>query len=68
MLTKEDNQLLARVGPGTPMGNLFRQYWLPFLFARRVGAAFWGRRTSSTAGTLLSGFSIGAGEIFAQMV
>ena len=29
MLTKEDNELLSRVGPGTPMGNLMRQYWLP---------------------------------------
>ena len=29
MLSKEDNELLCRVGPGTPMGNLFRQYWLP---------------------------------------
>ena len=29
MLSTEDNQLLCRVGPGTPMGNLMRQYWLP---------------------------------------
>jgi phenylpropionate dioxygenase-like ring-hydroxylating dioxygenase large terminal subunit len=29
MLSQEDNDLLCRVGPGTPMGNLFRQYWLP---------------------------------------
>ena len=29
MLTKEDNELLCRIGPGTPMGNLMRQYWLP---------------------------------------
>jgi phthalate 4,5-dioxygenase oxygenase subunit len=29
MLSKEDNDLLCRVGPGTPMGDLFRQYWLP---------------------------------------
>jgi nitrite reductase/ring-hydroxylating ferredoxin subunit len=29
MLSKEDNELLARVGPGTAMGNLMRQYWLP---------------------------------------
>src|SRR3972149_7750 len=29
MLSKEDNQLLCRVGPGTPMGDLMRQYWLP---------------------------------------
>ena len=25
----EDNDLLTRVGPGTPMGELMRQYWMP---------------------------------------
>src|SRR5476651_893033 len=29
MTTKEENDLLTRVGPGTPMGNLMRQYWIP---------------------------------------
>ena len=29
MLSVQDNELLCRVGPGTPMGELFRQYWLP---------------------------------------
>ena len=29
MLTKEDNELLTRVGPGTPMGALMREYWMP---------------------------------------
>ena len=29
MLSREDNELLCRVGPGTPMGNLMRQYWVP---------------------------------------
>jgi len=27
----EDNELLTRVGPGTLMGELFRQYWIPVL-------------------------------------
>jgi phthalate 4,5-dioxygenase oxygenase subunit len=31
MLSKEDNELLCRVGPGTPMGELLRQYWMPCL-------------------------------------
>ena len=31
MLSREDNELLCRVGPGTPMGNLLRQYWMPAL-------------------------------------
>ena len=29
MLSKQDNEELCRIGPGTVMGNLFRQYWLP---------------------------------------
>ena len=32
MLSREDNELLCRVGSGTPTGSLLRQYWLPFLF------------------------------------
>jgi len=31
MLTKEENELLCRVGPGTPMGEVFRRYWMPFI-------------------------------------
>jgi 5,5'-dehydrodivanillate O-demethylase len=29
MLTAEENELLCRVGPGTPMGDLMRRYWQP---------------------------------------
>jgi len=29
MLTKEENEMLTRVGPGTPMGELIRRYWQP---------------------------------------
>jgi 5,5'-dehydrodivanillate O-demethylase len=29
MLEKEKNELLTQVGPGTPMGNLLRRYWMP---------------------------------------
>jgi len=29
MLSREDNELLCRVGRGTPMGELMRQYWMP---------------------------------------
>ena len=29
MLTKEVNELLTQVGPGTPMGNVLRRYWMP---------------------------------------
>src|SRR5918996_4744741 len=29
MLTKEENELLTRTGPGTPCGELMRRYWQP---------------------------------------
>jgi 5,5'-dehydrodivanillate O-demethylase oxygenase subunit len=29
MLTHDKNALLCQVGPGTPMGNLMRRYWMP---------------------------------------
>jgi 5,5'-dehydrodivanillate O-demethylase len=29
MLSREMNERLTRVGPGTPMGNLLRRYWYP---------------------------------------
>ena len=38
MLSREDNELMCRVGPGTPMGNLFRQYWMPVLFSWELEA------------------------------
>ena len=38
MLSKEDNNYLTRVGPGTPMGSLLRQYWTPVLFSYEVVA------------------------------
>jgi phenylpropionate dioxygenase-like ring-hydroxylating dioxygenase large terminal subunit len=31
MLTKDDNRTLCEVGPGTLMGNLMRQFWVPLL-------------------------------------
>src|SRR5437764_1499463 len=36
MLTKTDNELLTRVGPGTPMGDTLRQYWLPLLLTEEL--------------------------------
>lgn len=29
MISKENNERLTQVGPGTPMGNLLRRYWHP---------------------------------------
>ena len=36
MLSHADNEKLVRVGPGTPMGVLFRLYWIPFFLSRNL--------------------------------
>ncbi len=36
MFTREDNELLTRVAPGTPMGALLREYWTPACLASEI--------------------------------
>ncbi|WP_067932792.1 Rieske 2Fe-2S domain-containing protein [Alicyclobacillus kakegawensis] len=36
MLSPEENEMLCRVGPGTAMGNLMRQYWIPALLSSEL--------------------------------
>jgi phthalate 4,5-dioxygenase oxygenase subunit len=36
MLTREENELLTRTGPGMPMGRLMRRYWIPALLSREL--------------------------------
>ena len=36
MLKAEQNALLTQTGPGTPLGNLFRCYWIPALLAEEL--------------------------------
>src|ERR1051325_6676592 len=36
MLTREQNELLTRTGPGTPMGDFFRRYWIPVLLSEQL--------------------------------
>ena len=38
MLTRDDNDLLTRVGPGTPMGELLREYWVPAVRSQALEA------------------------------
>jgi nitrite reductase/ring-hydroxylating ferredoxin subunit len=38
LLTREENELLIRTGPGTPMGEVMRRYWLPALLADELPA------------------------------
>jgi 5,5'-dehydrodivanillate O-demethylase len=36
MLSREDNELLTRIGPDTPAGALFRRYWQPVAAAAEL--------------------------------
>jgi phthalate 4,5-dioxygenase len=36
MLSKRDNEILTHTGPGTPMGALFRRYWVPALLSEEI--------------------------------
>jgi phthalate 4,5-dioxygenase oxygenase subunit len=38
MLSQEDNELLTRTGPGTPMGELMRRFWMPAMLASELPA------------------------------
>ena len=39
MLSHADNELLTRTGPGTPMGNLMRRYWMPVAYSDQIAEA-----------------------------
>jgi phthalate 4,5-dioxygenase oxygenase subunit len=39
MLAQKENDYLTRTGPGTPMGDLFRRYWQPFLLVSELPEA-----------------------------
>ncbi|MEA2639745.1 MAG: 5,5-dehydrodivanillate O-demethylase oxygenase subunit, partial [Chloroflexota bacterium] len=36
VLTREENEFITRVGPGTPAGELFRRYWLPVGYVQEL--------------------------------
>src|SRR3989442_5102077 len=36
MLSAEENERLTRTGPGTPMGELLRRFWLPALLPNEL--------------------------------
>lgn len=36
MLSAQKNEMLTRVGPGTPMGELMREYWMPICMSMEL--------------------------------
>jgi hypothetical protein len=35
-MTREENALLTRIGPGTPCGELLRRYWQPVALSEEL--------------------------------
>jgi phenylpropionate dioxygenase-like ring-hydroxylating dioxygenase large terminal subunit len=62
VLSKEENELITRVGPGTPMGNLMREYWVPAMLSSEVTAAGDPLRVM-LLGEKLIGFRDGEGKV-----
>jgi phthalate 4,5-dioxygenase oxygenase subunit len=44
VLSREENDLLTRVGPGTPMGETMRRFWMPALLSSELAAGAAPRR------------------------
>jgi hypothetical protein len=41
MMSQAQNEMLTRTGPGTPMGALFRRFWVPVLLSRELAEPDW---------------------------
>jgi len=39
MISAEQNELMTRIGPGTPAGKLLRRYWQPVALWTRCRAS-----------------------------
>ncbi len=63
MLSAADNELITRTGPGTPMGELFRRFWLPVALASEVGPAEAGPTRVNVLGDQLVAFRSTDGTI-----
>jgi phthalate 4,5-dioxygenase oxygenase subunit len=63
MLSKENNDVLCRVGPGTPMGNLMRQYWIPAATSAELAAREGAPLRVRLLGENLIAFRTASGEL-----
>jgi phthalate 4,5-dioxygenase oxygenase subunit len=63
MLSAEDNDILCRVGPGTPMGNVMRQYWIPAIRSDELPAPDCPPLRVKLLGEELIGFRTTSGKV-----
>jgi phthalate 4,5-dioxygenase oxygenase subunit len=63
MLGSEDNELLCRVGPGTPMGDLMRQYWIQALMSTELSSPDCPPIRLRLLGENLIGFRVTSGAV-----
>src|SRR5713101_7071276 len=63
MLSKEDNELITHVGPGTPMGDLLREYWIPAMMSSEVPAPDCPPARIRLLGENLIGFRTTSGKV-----
>jgi phthalate 4,5-dioxygenase len=63
MLSTEDNEILCRVGPGTPMGTLLRHYWIPGALSSELPVADGAPMRLRLLGEDLIAFRVTSGQI-----
>src|SRR5687767_601120 len=63
MLSKQDNDILCRVGPDTPMGTLMRQYWVPVFMSSELPAPDCPPQRVRILGENLIGFRVTSGAV-----
>src|SRR2546429_7098278 len=63
MFSVERNELLSRVGRGTPIGELFRRYWLPALLATELPGPDWAPVRVQLLGERLVAFRDSTGRL-----
>jgi nitrite reductase/ring-hydroxylating ferredoxin subunit len=63
MLSARENELLTRVGPGTPMGQFLRRFWLPALLSDELPEADGDPIRTRTLGEDLVAFRDSNGQV-----
>src|ERR1700722_18457883 len=63
MLSTEDNDLLTRVGPGTPLGAFLRHYWHPVLLSSELAEPDGGQVRVRVLGEDLIAFRDSSGRV-----